>query len=176
MTDPTRRVMVFIDGGYAVQAAKYMGLDCERVDWRGFSERLGRGRRFIRSYFYYAWPDSLSTEETKFRDWLHELSYVTLRDGQLVGKGEAKRQKGVDVRMALDMVLLALRGAYDVAVVVSGDADLVEAVEEVKREGKHVELGYFSVPVAGVAGALRNACDMHDEVSSWVRECVIQRG
>jgi len=42
------------------------------------------------------------------------------------------REKGIDVRIALDLVRLARRKEYDVAVIFSQDQDLVEAVNEVK--------------------------------------------
>jgi uncharacterized LabA/DUF88 family protein len=42
------------------------------------------------------------------------------------------QEKGIDVRLALDIVRLAREGAYDVAVVFSQDQDLSEAVDEVK--------------------------------------------
>jgi hypothetical protein len=42
------------------------------------------------------------------------------------------QEKGVDVRLALDIVRLARQGAYDVALVFSQDQDLTEAVDEVK--------------------------------------------
>ena len=45
--------------------------------------------------------------------------------------GQGPQEKGIDVRMALDIALLAHRGEYDVAVVCSGDTDLIPAIEEV---------------------------------------------
>ena len=45
--------------------------------------------------------------------------------------GQRPQEKGIDVRMALDLALLAYRGEYDVAIVCSGDTDLLPAVEEV---------------------------------------------
>jgi len=41
------------------------------------------------------------------------------------------REKGIDVSIALDLILLAIRGVYDVAVLVSSDSDLDVAVEQV---------------------------------------------
>ena len=56
---------------------------------------------------------------------------VTLRDGRehtiLVAQ-----EKGIDVRVALDLVALAHRGAYDVALVFSQDQDLTEAADELR--------------------------------------------
>ena len=43
------------------------------------------------------------------------------------------REKGVDIRIALDIVRLAREGAFDVAVVFSQDQDLSEVADEVRR-------------------------------------------
>jgi uncharacterized LabA/DUF88 family protein len=45
-------------------------------------------------------------------------------------------EKGLDTRLAVDMV--ALEHNYDVAIVVSGDADSIPSIDLVKRRGKHV--------------------------------------
>ena len=45
--------------------------------------------------------------------------------------GQHSEEKGIDVAMAIDIVRLADRDAYDVAIVCSGDTDLVPAVEDV---------------------------------------------
>jgi len=41
-------------------------------------------------------------------------------------------EKGIDVRIALDIIRLAHRGEYEVALVFSQDQDLSEAAEEVR--------------------------------------------
>ncbi len=41
------------------------------------------------------------------------------------------REKGVDVRIALDLTRLAAKGLYDVAIIVSEDSDLDEAARDV---------------------------------------------
>jgi uncharacterized LabA/DUF88 family protein len=50
------------------------------------------------------------------------------------------REKGIDVLLAIDMVMGAFRDEYDTAVVVSADTDLVPAVEAVLALGKRVEV------------------------------------
>ena len=42
------------------------------------------------------------------------------------------------------MLLLAFNNAYDTAILVSGDADFVEAVKSIKSMGKRVEVAMFS--------------------------------
>lgn len=45
--------------------------------------------------------------------------------------GRRPEEKGIDVAMAIDIVRLADRGAYDVAIICSADTDLAPAVEDV---------------------------------------------
>lgn len=66
-----------------------------------------------------------------------ELSKVKLRLGRFGVNGE---QKGVDLRMGLDLVAHARNGASDVFFLVSGDDDLAEAVEEAQVHGIQVVL------------------------------------
>ena len=51
-------------------------------------------------------------------------------------------EKGIDVQIALDFVMMAVRGEYDVGVLMSNDTDLRPAIEEV------IKLGSGSVEVA----------------------------
>jgi uncharacterized LabA/DUF88 family protein len=44
-------------------------------------------------------------------------------------------QKGVDLRIGLDIARLSLRALVDVIVVVTGDSDLVPAFKFARREG-----------------------------------------
>ena len=54
-----------------------------------------------------------------------------------------KQEKGVDVALVTDLLLLATRNAYDVAIVCAGDADMVSAIEGVKEMGKQVYVAAF---------------------------------
>lgn len=62
---------------------------------------------------------------------------ITVTLGQLIQHPDKTfHEKGVDVRLAVEMIRLARSGAYDVAYLLSSDTDLVAAVEEVKSLGK----------------------------------------
>lgn len=50
------------------------------------------------------------------------------------------REKGIDVLLALGLVLGAVRDEFDVAIVVSGDTDLVPALETLCELGKRCEV------------------------------------
>jgi uncharacterized LabA/DUF88 family protein len=44
-----------------------------------------------------------------------------------------RQEKGVDIRIALDIVRMARENVYDVCLILSQDQDLTEAVDEIKR-------------------------------------------
>lgn len=87
------------------------------------------------------------------------LAQVKLRLGRFGMSGE---QKGVDIRIGLDLVGLARNRAADTFILVSGDDDLTEAVEEAQLLG--VQVIVLAVPNAkgaehGVARHLHRASD-----------------
>jgi uncharacterized LabA/DUF88 family protein len=66
----------------------------------------------------------------------------------------SKPEKGVDAAIVTDMLSLAWQNAYDVAVLVSSDADFVPAVERVQERGlKVINAGW-----AGKGHELKAAC------------------
>lgn len=72
-------------------------------------------------------PLKYRTQELKWPDG----SFIKLPDGSpyTIRMGQ---EKGIDIRIALDIVSLAVDQSYDVAILFSQDQDLSEAVDEVK--------------------------------------------
>ena len=88
-----------------------------------------------------------------------ELPKVKLRLGRFGVQGE---QKGVDLRIGLDLVTHARNNASDVFFLVSGDDDLTEAVEEAQVHG--VQVVVLAIPNAagkphGISRHLLRAVD-----------------
>lgn len=64
---------------------------------------------------------------------------VIITLGQLIRHPDKTfHEKGVDVRLAVEMIRFAREDKYDVAYLISSDTDLVPAVEEIKSFGKKV--------------------------------------
>jgi len=60
---------------------------------------------------------------------------------------ERMREKGIDVKIATDLLVGAFDDKYDIAIVVSSDSDLVPAIDWVRnRMKKKVEYIGFSIP------------------------------
>ena len=57
---------------------------------------------------------------------------INLPNGQMHIVKDVPEEKGIDVRLALDIVLLAIKNEYDIAIIFSQDQDFIEASEEVR--------------------------------------------
>lgn len=153
------RVCVFIDGSNFYYACKENLGGRTDVNMGSFAAFLvGPARDLIRTYYYTcALPpdhdDPSRQAQQRFFTALQRVPYTELRLGKLVkrenqceacgDKRSRYQEKGVDMRIGVDMLAAASKGLYDVAILVSGDGDLVEAVKAVKDLGKHVELATF---------------------------------
>jgi len=83
--------------------------------------------------------DSLRfSKKQKFFKYLESLDRFTVRQGRLQFKGCDKdnkpifQQKRVDLWLGLDIALMAGIGKIDLAVLISGDSDLIPAIEIAK--------------------------------------------
>jgi uncharacterized LabA/DUF88 family protein len=93
---------------------------------------------------------ALRMGETMTHDW--KIGSSAMRS---LTKGEARRlrasdlvpntsQKGVDLRIGLDIVRLSLRRFVDTIVVATGDSDLVPAFRLARREGIRIYLDHMN--------------------------------
>ncbi|MGP9787852.1 NYN domain-containing protein [Glutamicibacter sp. 287] len=92
------------------------------------------GLNNLRVYWYDASKDGLFTEQHKR---IGLIPGVKVRLGRISYNGE---QKGVDLRLALDLVGVARNRSASIAYLLSGDDDLAEAVEEAQDLGMKVVL------------------------------------
>ena len=149
------RICLFIDGSNFYHALKGAGLPTN-VDFARLSAELtGAERRHIHTYYYntplirprandpqFAAKDEQCRAQQRFFNALRFVPNLTFRAGrfQRLPNGGIV-EKGVDVALAADMLTLAFKDRYDVAILISSDADYKHAIETVKYEtGKIVEL------------------------------------
>lgn len=126
--------------GIIKQAERESGLPVLRIHWYDSGSKPGGA------------PDS--TQEM-----IGELPRVKLRLGRLSPHGE---QKGVDLRIGLDLASHGRNKVSDLVYLLSGDDDLTEAVEEAQGHG--VQVVILAAPDAkgqphAVARHLVRACD-----------------
>jgi uncharacterized LabA/DUF88 family protein len=144
-----KKVMIFIDGS---NMYKNMIQVFKRADllYYAFSVKLaGEDRELIRTYYYNCPldqnenPISYKAQQSFFGN-LNRTPFLEVRLGRLQKRSDGTRiEKGVDVKLAVDMLSKAAKNQYDTAILISGDADFAEVAHEVKELAKHVELAFF---------------------------------
>ncbi len=159
-----KRCMVFIDGSNLYHALKETGRSVQ-VDFAHLvGELVTSGRELVRVYYYNA-PVNVSEvpeqhkRQQRFLSRMRQIPYFEVKLGRLVRRPHGMVEKGVDVRLATDMVAMGLRNHYDVAILVSGDGDFSDAVQAVKDAGLHVELAFPKCKA--LSTQLLEACDLH---------------
>ena len=173
---PEDRVMVFIDGSNVFNRLR----ELERrinLDYGKFVAKLVGGRRLVRAYFYGARVDqtrepSAHQNQQRLHYNLNRIPRFELRLGRLVyppATGSTPYEKGVDVRLATDMLLHASQRTYDIAILVSSDTDFEDVVQRTKDLGRNVEVILFG---AGGSQALRVVADEVIEVGAdYLEDC-----
>ena len=171
------RVMVFIDGSNIYfrlrDNLQLRGSHQPNdLDYGKFVSKLADGRRLVRCYYYAARldqtrePDRYKSQQS-FYNKLEDIPRFELRLGQLRYPpnfpAAPSYEKGVDIRLATDMLVHAFQDHYDVAILVSSDTDFVDVVQGVKNAGKNVEVVLFS-PQGSTA--LRTVADEVVEIDS----------
>lgn len=153
-----RRVMIFIDGSNLYHVLK-QNTDKHDLDYKRFSEKLTGDRELIRTYYYNIRQESpdnpkLAENQDRFLNALYETDYLEVKLGIWKARGGTMVEKGVDVMIASDLIMHAYEDHYDVAILVSGDADFYPALQAVKDIGKQVEVAAFDSNLSAEAARL----------------------
>lgn len=169
------KVAVFIDGSNLYHGVKRAGLT-RLIDVPKLADKLVDGRTLVRTYYYVATvpqemdPETARTQQ-RFLQRLYEAPYLDVRLGRLVKRGKRWEEKGVDALLVTDMVHMAAKGLYEVAVLVSGDGDLAYTAQAVKDLGRHVENAYFR---QGRSDNLIQRCDKFIELTpDFLSDCLV---
>lgn len=174
---------LYVDAGYllASAATRATGTSLRsgiHVDYRALVSSLvttaeeRSGLPVLRVHWYDSARNGVPDAQ---QERIGELPKVKLRLGRFGMDGQ---QKGVDLRIGLDLVAHARNGAADVFFLVSGDDDLTEAVDEAQVHG--VQVVVLGVPAAsgaphGVSRHLIRAADELDVIeASAIDEAVMR--
>jgi len=157
------RVIIYIDGSNSY----HLTPPGFKVDFDRLARALTVGQYLVRTYYYNASrQDGSETYKNsqRFFDYLGHLQDFKVKLGRLECGGTNVDgtpilvEKGIDTQILVDMLLGAVRNTYDVAILLSGDADFAGAVEAVKELGKKVYVAHLR-GVNGVARALIDVAD-----------------
>lgn len=182
------RVCIFIDGSNFYHALKDARLPVQ-VDFGKLAKEIaGPERKHVHTYYYnvplnrprqgdpdFAARDEQCRSQQRFFNNLRFVPNFTFRMGRLQRlPGGRYVEKGVDIMLATDMLVLAYKDRYDAAALISSDADYKHAIEAVKFEtGKTVELHQVE---GAKAYDLITVCSEYKPISADViRKCLVQK-
>ncbi len=157
------RVAVYIDGsnfyGYLKdkEIAFPKGI---KFDYKEFVDFLVGDKRGLISKRYYTGvfrntdgadkSKSLVRGQQKFFSNLQNDGF-TIKRGRIMPVGKVYKEKGTDVKIAVDLIVGAVDDLYDTAILVSSDTDLIPALIYVKYKGKKIEyVGFAHAPSLGI--------------------------
>jgi uncharacterized LabA/DUF88 family protein len=157
------RIMIFVDGTNLLRGiSRELNIKDLRADnpsskvlalasrYISYTISIFRGKRLIRKYWFASYKGSDETRIT-----LSEILRYNGFEPMLFQKRKG-REKGVDIALTMQMLVNAFNQNYDNGVLIAGDEDYLELVNEVKRYGPRVIGSYFK---EGLSTRLRLAFD-----------------
>ena len=158
------RVMVYIDGSNLYHSLRSAANRTD-LDFLAFARKLAGQRTLQRTYYYNAQADQSNDptgyqQQRRFLSSLRDVDYLEVRLGRLIYRNyphEPPYEKGIDIKIATDLLVHGGNGNYDAAILVSGDTDFCDALQAVKNAGKIVEVALFDPPTS--SRVLRDVAD-----------------
>ncbi len=185
-----KRAFVFIDGSNFYFKLKELTSKLDgkysllEFNFRKFAEWLIEPNELVEIRYYLGVvsrrkDDNKSEElyadqQRLFRKLQKQNIIITL--GQLIRHPDKTyHEKGVDVRLTVEMIRFARENKYDIAYLVSSDTDLVAAIEEVQSIGKVVQ--YVGIPKGQSFGLSKTADDVRllrsEEIEQFLSETLV---
>jgi uncharacterized LabA/DUF88 family protein len=165
------RCAVLNDGGY-LEKVLNNDFGRVRVDIGRLGDILAGSTERLRTHYYHCMPfmsnPPTADEKARFAAMdsfifnLKKLSRFQFRQGKLQKIGNEFRQKRVDIWMAVDLVRMSASQQIEKAIIITGDSDLVPAIESARDSGVIVEL-HFSPHSRH--DELLQACDERFEIT-----------
>jgi len=146
------RVLIIIDGNNFYHRLKELNLThLLSFDYEKFNGFL-IGRRFLVSKNYYIGSIREERNNPKSKELMVgqqkligklQKSGWTIKFGHML-KADGYHEKGVDVQIAVDLLIGAYENLYDTAILVSSDTDLIPALAKAREMKKKIEYIGFS--------------------------------
>ncbi len=95
----------------------------------------------IKIFYVTSEPKDTKYQKKSFYERLSRFGYKIIIKDAIQGR----KEKGVDMAVAIEMLIFAFNNYYDEAILVAGDADYCQLVREVQRLGKRVGLAYYGL-------------------------------
>lgn len=153
-----KKAAVYFDGSNFYYKLRELEIpNITYFNYSKFSEWLARDRKIISKRYYVGVVRAKEGNEKgqQLRKEQQRLfSHLTSPDqnfiikyGFLMNNDGAYHEKGVDVKIAVDLLVGAYENIYDTAILISSDTDLIPVIKKIKHIGKEVEyIGFAHKP------------------------------
>ncbi len=141
---------VFIDGSNFYHRLRHLGLHQHRFDFTVFSQWLA-GSKDVQCIYYVGAVRQEKGNEKSQQLYARQRSFIAHLQTQgvqvdlgYIMKSNGYHEKGVDVKIAVDLLAGAFEGLFHRAYLVSSDTDLIPAVAKTTTKGTNVEYVGFA--------------------------------
>lgn len=144
------RVFVVIDGGnfyHKLKAKQIRMKNSLKFDYKKFILWLVNKNKIVDCCYYVGQireeqgskkSKILKRDQDKLFSMLRKQG-IRVETGYIMKSDGKYREKGVDVHIAVDICMKAVRNEYDRIILISSDTDLIPAIKEARSLKKHVE-------------------------------------
>ena len=137
------KTTIFIDAGYLIAVTRKKN---KKVDLVKLSKALAKDS-WEKTIFYNALPKFETEEYSKaqrFHSKIGQLDKFEVRLGRLqYDKHGRPTQKGVDMKLGIDLVQMSMKKNFDVAILITGDSDFLYAVQKARESNVKIKLAHF---------------------------------
>lgn len=159
-----KKVIIYIDGSnfyFKLRSQQLNFKNLGKFDFRSFVKFLARDRIIVSCNYYVGVVrakennkkgQELRKEQQRLFSHLQspEQNFV-IKKGYIMKNDGVYHEKGVDVNLAVDLLVGAYDNLYDSAILVSSDTDLIPAIKKVRFLKKEVEyIGFAHQPSFGL--------------------------
>lgn len=174
-----RRAIILVDGSNFYFKLKDLNLHHIPFDFSSFAKLLAKETKIVDAVYYVGAVTNdrtqrgakmFSNQQRLFAQLKKHKFHYSL--GYLLKSAGRYHEKGVDVNIAVDMLVTTYENLADKIILVSSDTDLIPAVKKAREKGKIVEyIGFSHQPsVAMVATCTSSRLLTKDDLAKLVQE------
>jgi len=170
-----RRTVFFIDG-FNVYHALQKDRHYHKYKWLNYEALpkalVSKDNQIVNIFYFTAYTEWDAAKKARHQSYVKALQLNGIKT--IFGKFKLRdktctvckktyktfEEKQTDVNIAIALFNSALRDEFDTAMLMTGDSDLVPAVEAVKIAFPAKQIGLV-IPIGRSAEELKNACDFH---------------
>ena len=170
------KVMIFIDGSNIFHACRRQNL---KLSYEKFMNILKKDRNVIRIFYYSGIKIPIKEEQNNFLKMLKHIDIEVITKPLKKRKVKCNKcgsikitflEKGIDASLSTDLLWYAIQNAYDIAILVSGDGDIIPPVDRIRLLGKKIELWAFKDSLSNDFRSLINKINLIDNIIDQIKE------